>query len=66
MKMYEIKEMNSEELIKRIEEEEKNLVDLKFQNATKTLTNTSKISITRRDIAKMRTLLRQRELEAQQ
>jgi len=66
MKMHEIKDMNNEELIKRIEEEEKNLVDLKFQNATKTLTNTGKISITRRDIAKMRTLLRQRELEAQQ
>lgn len=64
MKMYEIREMKNEELIKRIEEEELNLVDLRFQNATKSLTNTSKIRITRRDIARMKTLLRQRELEA--
>ncbi len=64
MKMYEIREMSNEELIKRIEEEETNLVDLKFQNAIKSLTNTAKIRSTRRDIARMKTLLRQRELEA--
>lgn len=64
MKMYEIREMSNEELIKRIEEEELNLVDLRFQNATKSLTNTSKIRMTRKDIARMKTLLRQRELEA--
>ncbi|RMD50831.1 MAG: 50S ribosomal protein L29 [Ignavibacteria bacterium] len=64
MKMYEIREMSNEELLKRIEEEEINLVDLRFQNAVKTLTNTAKIRQTRRDIARMKTLLRQRELEA--
>ena len=63
MKMYEIREMSNEELRKRIKEEEKNLVDLRFQNALKNLTNTSKIRETKKDIARMKTELRQRELK---
>ena len=35
MKMYEIIEMSEEEIIKRIEEEETNLVDLRFQHELK-------------------------------
>ena len=42
MKIYEIREMNTEELQKRIEEEEKNLVDLRFSHQLKQLTNTAK------------------------
>jgi large subunit ribosomal protein L29 len=62
MKIYDIKDMSSEEIIKRITEEEKNLVDLRFQNALKNLTNTAKLKNTKKDIAKMHTILRQREL----
>jgi large subunit ribosomal protein L29 len=61
--MYEIRETSNEELKKRIKEEEKNLVDLRFQNALKNLTNTSKIRETKKDIARMKTELRQRELK---
>ena len=63
MKIHEIREMNSDELNKRIKEEEKNLLDLKFSHALKQLTNTSKLKLLRHDIAKMRTVLKQRELE---
>ncbi|HPN38707.1 MAG TPA: 50S ribosomal protein L29 [Melioribacteraceae bacterium] len=62
MKIYEIREMSNEELVKRIAEEENNLIDLRFQNALKTLTNTAKIRNVRKDIAKMKTVLQQREL----
>lgn len=62
MKMYEIRQMSDEELRKRIEEEENNLVDLRFALATKQLTNTAKIRLTRKDIARMKTVLREREL----
>jgi large subunit ribosomal protein L29 len=65
MKIYEIREMSSEEIIRRIAEEEKNLVDLRFQNELKNLTNTAKLKMTRKDIARMKTVLRERELEAQ-
>lgn len=62
MKIYEIRQMSDEELRKRIEEEENNLVDLRFALATKQLTNTAKIRLTRKDIARMKTVLREREL----
>lgn len=62
MKIYEIRQMSDEELKKRIEEEENNLVDLRFALATKQLTNTAKIRLTRKDIARMKTVLREREL----
>ncbi|HZW38911.1 MAG TPA: 50S ribosomal protein L29 [Ignavibacteriaceae bacterium] len=60
MKIHEIKEMNNDELVKRIEEEEINLVDLRFQHQLKQLANTSKLKLTKRDIARMKTLLNER------
>ncbi|GAB4292853.1 MAG: 50S ribosomal protein L29 [Ignavibacteriaceae bacterium] len=62
MKIYEIREMKDDELIKRIEEEEKNLIDLRFAHQLKQLTNTAKLQLTRRDIARMKTVLRERQL----
>lgn len=64
MKIHEIKEMGSGEISKRIKEEESNLLDLKFSHELKQLTNTAKLKLIRRDIAKMKTVLRQRDLEA--
>jgi large subunit ribosomal protein L29 len=58
MKIHEIKEIPSiEELKNKIKEEEKNLQDLKFLLATKQLENTAKIKNTKRDIARMKTVL---------
>jgi large subunit ribosomal protein L29 len=65
MKTHEIREMKSEEILQRISEEEKNLVDLKFSHQLKQLTNTAKLKIVKKDIAKMKTVLRERELQAQ-
>ncbi len=64
MKIYEIREMSTEEISKRINEEEANLLDLRFQHELKNLTNTSKLSLVKKDIAMMRTVLKERELEA--
>ena len=63
MKMYEIKEMAADEIVKRIEEEEENLIDLKFQHELKNLTNTAKINLVKKDIAKMKTILKERQLK---
>jgi large subunit ribosomal protein L29 len=60
MKIFQIREMSTDEIKKRILEDEKNLVDLKFQQELKQLTNTSKLRLTRRDIAKMKTILHER------
>jgi large subunit ribosomal protein L29 len=65
MKIYEIREMNNDEILKRIEEEENNMIDLQFQHELKNLTNTAKLDLVKKDIAKMKTVLREREIEAQ-
>lgn len=61
MKLYEIKEMNNDELVKRIDEEEKNLLDLRFSHQLKQLNNTAKIKLAKKDIARMKTILNQRQ-----
>jgi large subunit ribosomal protein L29 len=61
MKIHEVRELKTEELVKRIEEEEKNLVDLRFAHQLKQLTNTSKLKLTKKDLAKMKTILKERE-----
>ena len=63
MKIYEIREMSTEEIKKRILEDQKNLVDLTFQKELKNLTNTAKLRIVKKDVAKMKTILKEREMQ---
>ena len=63
MKIYEIREMSDEEILKRIEDNSNNLIDLRFQHELKNLTNTAKLDILKKDIAKMKTVLKERELK---
>ncbi|MEW6702867.1 MAG: 50S ribosomal protein L29 [Bacteroidota bacterium] len=63
MKIFEIREMSTEEIRKRILEDQKNLVDLRFQQELKNLTNTAKLRLVRKDIAKMKTILKEREMQ---
>jgi large subunit ribosomal protein L29 len=63
MKIHEIKEMKTEEINQRIKDEEANLVDLRFSHQLKQLTNTAKIKNLKRDIAKLKTVLQERELQ---
>lgn len=63
MKIFEIRELPEIELQKRIAEEEENLSHLKFQKATSQLESPMKIRVSRRTIARMKTILRQIELK---
>jgi large subunit ribosomal protein L29 len=63
MKTFQVREMTTEEIKKRVREDQLNLVDLKFQQELKQLTNTAKLHITRKDIAKMKTILKEREMQ---
>ena len=65
MKMFEIKELSDEELKKRVKDEEENLSHLRFRHATTQLESPAKLRTVRRDIARMKTLLRQREVKRQ-
>ena len=64
MKLSEIKEMSAEEIGKQLIAEGSNLVDLRFSHELKQLTNTSKLRATKKDIARMKTILKERELVA--
>ena len=63
MKIYEIREMTTDEISKRIFEEEGNLIDLRFQHELKNLSNTAKLRNVKKDIAKMKSVLKERELQ---
>ncbi len=64
MKMDEIKQLSVDELKKRLSDEEDNLANLRFQLATSQLESPIKVRTVRRDIARIKTLLREREMVA--
>ena len=64
MKKFEIMKMSELELRKRIKDEEENLIHLKFQKATSQLESPIRIRTVRRDIARMKTLLKTIEMKA--
>ena len=61
MKAHEIRELKKEEIIKRIAEEEKNIIDLRFAHQLKQLTNTAKLKMAKSDIARMKSILNEME-----
>jgi len=63
MKINKIREMSSEELVKELDELKKELFKLRFSLATNGLDNPLKIKEVRKDIAKIKTVLRERELK---
>jgi len=64
MKARDIREIQIPELEKRIREEEENLVHLKFQKATSQIESPIRIRVVRRDISRMKTILKEKQLAA--
>ena len=62
MKSSEIKELTTKELVERIDTEKTQLTRLKLNHAVSPLDNPLKITETRKDIARLKTELRKREL----
>ncbi|MBP3549313.1 MAG: 50S ribosomal protein L29 [Rikenellaceae bacterium] len=60
MKSAEIKELTVQELTERIESEKANLAQMKVQHAVSPVENSSLIKKSRRDIARMLTILGQK------
>ena len=63
MKANEIRSMSVEELETKLTDLKKDLFMLRMQHATNHLDNPIKISNVRRDIARVKTVLRQKQLE---
>ena len=64
MKADKVREMSSEELIAKERELSEQLFKLRFQKSIGQLDNALKIRETRRDIARVKTTLRQRRAQA--
>ena len=60
----ELRELNDTELEHRLGEAKEELFNLRFQNATGQLDNIARIPQVRRDVARIETLLREREIAA--
>mgnify|MGYP000463255286 CR=1 FL=1 len=61
MKIEEIRKFSDEELKTKIFDAKKEYMELRFQHISGQLSNTSKLKMTRRDIARLETIVRERE-----
>ncbi len=66
MKVSEIKELTEKEIFERLQIEKEKLVRLRLNHAVSPLDNPNKLRETKRNIARLETILRERELNANQ
>lgn len=66
MKTSEIKELTTKEIVEKIQVEKENLVRLRLNHAVSPLDNPLKIKEAKKNIARLKTILRQRELSDNQ
>lgn len=62
MKPQEIRELSNEELVQKLKEGRTELFNLRFQMATSQLDNTARVKTVKKEIARIQTEMRAREL----
>ena len=65
MKIREIRELNDEEILNSLEDQKEAMFNLRFQKASGQLEDTNAPRRTRRIIARLKTVLRERQLAAE-
>ncbi|MFQ5535364.1 MAG: 50S ribosomal protein L29 [Sphingomonadales bacterium] len=65
MKAFQFRDQTADELNDKLVELKKEAFNLRFQRATGQLENTARVRVVRRDIARVRTILRERANAAQ-
>jgi large subunit ribosomal protein L29 len=65
MKPSELRDLDAEELAAKLAEAKKELFNLRFQNVTSQLDNSSRLGEVRRDIARIFTVMAERERSAE-
>lgn len=63
LKIKELRELSDRDLESKIREAKKELFNLRLKQSTGNLENPSKMRELRKDVARMKTILRERELE---
>ncbi len=62
MKVKEIRELTTDQIIAKIKETKEELFNLRFQQATGQLENTARLRQVRKNIARIKTILSEKEL----
>lgn len=62
MKISEVRALNNDEMSRKVDELKQELFNLRFQHGTGQIENPIKMRLTKRDIAKIKTIIRQTEL----
>ena len=65
MKIQEIKGMTNDELVAKLDSLKEELFNLRFRHATGQLENPTVLRTVKKDIARVKTILRERELKAE-
>jgi len=65
MKINELRSLSDLELNNRLNDSHQEMFNLRFQRASGQLTNTARVNEVRKTIARIKTLLRERELASQ-
>ena len=63
MKSRDLRQLSDEELVRKIEEGREELFNLRFQAATGALENTARLKLAKREIARILTVVNEREAE---
>ena len=62
MRISDVRELNDTELGKELGDQERALMNLRFRKATMQLTNTNELGNTRKAIARIKTVIRERSI----
>lgn len=62
MRIDEVREMSTEELHRELGEQQRAMMNLRFQKVTRQLTNTNEMRNTRRTMARILTVIRERQI----
>lgn len=63
MKANELRDMSAAELTKKLAELKEELFNLRFQHAINQLDNPSRLAVVKKDIAKVKTVIREKEFK---
>ena len=62
MKINEVREINNDDLKREFRAQKRSLMNLRFRKSTMQLTDTSELSKVRKTIARIKTVIREREI----
>jgi large subunit ribosomal protein L29 len=62
-KATELRDLSDDELAQKLDEAKEELFNLRFQNVTGQLDNPMRIKVMRREVARIMTVMREREIE---